>query len=299
MGSAKRSDTDAPQRSRRLPEWLKVKLRKGHLSQQTQEMLAAAHLHTVCQSAQCPNVGECFSSGTATLLLMGPHCTRNCGFCAVSSAAPSPLDPDEPHRVAQAVAAMELSYVVVTSVTRDDLPDGGAAHFAQTIRAIRSCSPHARIEVLVPDFAGDEGCVAAVLEAGPAVLNHNVETVARLQPEVRPMAGYARSLGVLRAARRIAPDVPTKSGLMVGLGESDQEIHDTLRDLADAGVAIVTIGQYLRPSPRHLPVRRYVPPQRFGEYQEVGQALGLKHVVAGPFVRSSYRAETAAEDAGV
>jgi lipoic acid synthetase len=283
----------------RLPDWLKVKMGKARLTEATSRLVHDARLHTVCQSARCPNIGECFGAGTATFLLMGNRCTRDCGFCAVAGGAPEPLDPDESRRIAETVAEMGLTYAVLTSVTRDDLPDGGAGHFAAAIRAIRAACPRAKVEVLVPDFGGDEACVGTVVEAGPDVFNHNVETVRRLQATVRPQAGHDTSLYVLRSASRLAPGIPTKSGLMVGLGETDDEVTEALRDLADAGVSIVTIGQYLQPSPRHLPVARFVPPELFDDYRQVGESLGLKHVIAGPFVRSSYHAEAAARNAGV
>ncbi len=283
----------------RLPEWLKVKMGKGELSAETRDRVKDAQLHTVCQSARCPNIGECFTSGTATFLLLGGHCTRNCGFCAVSSGAPEPLDPDEPRRIAETIEQMQLTYAVLTSVTRDDLPDGGAAHFAATITAIKERLPATRVEVLVPDFHGDQACIATVLGARPDVFNHNVETVRRLQALVRPQAAYDTSLGVLATARCLAPDIPTKSGIMVGLGETDEEVAETLTDMAGAGIAIATIGQYLRPTSRHLPVERYVHPDQFGTYRQEGEAAGLNHVIAGPFVRSSYHAELAATEAGI
>jgi len=286
-------------RPRHLPEWLKVKLGKAQLSERTRELVERGQLRTVCQSARCPNIGECFAAGTATFLLMGNRCTRNCGFCAVATGPPEPLDVDEPRRVAEAVAELRLRYAVLTSVTRDDLSDGGAAHIAATIRAIKGLRPGTRVEALVPDFRGDGAAVEVVLRAKPDVLNHNVETVPRLQAVVRPQASYETSLAVLATARRMAPETPTKSGLMVGLGETDDEVRETLGDLANAGVSIVTVGQYLRPSPRHLPVDRYVHPDEFERYRQVGLALGLKHVIAGPFVRSSYHAEETAAQAGV
>ena len=288
------SDGKPPQPSRRLPDWLKVKMGKAQLSEQTRRLVRDAGLHTVCQSARCPNIGECFGAGTAAFLLMGDRCTRNCGFCAVTHGAPEPLDGDEPRRIAGIVAEMKLAYAVLTSVTRDDVPDGGAAHFAHTVRAIKAARPSTQVDVLVPDFRGSEAGVRTVLEARPDVFNHNVETVRRLQAQVRPQASYDTSLAVLWTASKLAADLPTKSGLMVGLGETDEEIAEALRDLADAGVSIVTVGQYLRPSPRHLPVQRFVHPDHFERYREVGENLGLKHVVAGPFVRSSYHAEEAA-----
>ncbi len=282
-----------------LPDWLKVKLRKGHLSCDTRYLIDRAGVHTVCQSAMCPNIGECFGSGTATFLLMGDRCTRNCRFCAVATGAPEPLDEREPERVAHAVDRMGLDYVVLTSVTRDDLPDGGAAHFAAVIEAIKQRRHQARVEVLVPDFGGRRESLECVLAAAPCVLNHNIETVRRLQPRIRPQASYETSLAVLTAAAELAPGIPTKSGLMVGLGETDEEVAGALRDLARAGVAIVTVGQYLQPSPRHVPIERYVHPDVFARYEQVGRVLGLKRVFAGPFVRSSYRAEQAAARAGL
>jgi lipoic acid synthetase len=289
----------APRPAGPLPDWLKVKLRKGELSREVREMVGRADLHTVCQSAMCPNLGECFGSGTATFLLMGERCTRNCSFCAVPSGTPEPLDFDEPERVAKAADQLGLDYVVLTSVTRDDIPDGGASHFAAAIEAVRRARPGARIEVLVPDFGGSRQCIQRVLAAGPFVLNHNVETVKRLQAAIRPQASYETSLGLLSAAAEIAPETPTKSGLMVGLGETDDEVVDALKDLVGVGVAIVTIGQYLRPSPRHAAIDRYVHPDAFARYEQVGRKLGLKQVFAGPFVRSSYHAEQAAARAGL
>ncbi|MBM3473135.1 MAG: lipoyl synthase [Armatimonadetes bacterium] len=283
-----------PRPAGRLPDWLKVKMGKARLSESTRRLVQDARLHTVCQSAKCPNIGECFGAGTATFLLMGDRCTRNCGFCAVRAGPPEPLDEHEPRRVAETVAEMALDYAVLTSVTRDDLPDGGAGHFAATVCAIKAARPEAQVEVLVPDFQGDETPIRTVLEAAPDVFNHNLETVRRLQAQVRPQAGYETSLGVLRAAHRLAPAIPTKSGLMVGLGETDEEVAEALRDLAEVGVSIVTIGQYLQPSPTHLPVARFVHPDLFARYGQVGESLGLKHVIAGPFVRSSYHAEEAA-----
>lgn len=277
----------------RLPDWLRVKTGKATQCAETRALLAAHGLNTVCENAQCPNIGECYSSQTATFLIMGRTCTRNCGFCAVHPGTPGPLDPEEPQRVARAAAELGLDYVVVTSVTRDDLPDGGAAHFAATIAALRTHSA-AQVEVLIPDFGGDRRALATVLEAGPCVLNHNVETVRRLAPTVRPQADYEQSLQVLRDSAELAPEIIRKSGFMVGLGETDAEIQELLRDLCDAGCQLLTIGQYLRPSRHHLPVTRYVPPEQFAEYARQGLALGFEEVVSGPFVRSSYRAAEAA-----
>ena len=283
----------------RLPDWLRVKTGKRDQGQATHALLRELGLNTVCSSARCPNLGECYGCQTATFLILGSRCTRNCGFCAVASGAPEPLDDDEPRRVALAAERLGLRYVVVTSVTRDDLPDGGAAHFARTITALHEALPEAQVEVLIPDFQGDRAALATVLSAGPAVLNHNLETVRRLQATVRPQAAYATSLGVLAAAGEIAPQIPRKSGLMVGLGETDEEIRAALADLAAAGVSIVTLGQYLRPTARHLPVERYVPPGQFEVYADWAREAGLAHVASSPFVRSSYHAAEAAAAAAV
>jgi len=262
------------------------------------ELLESLHLNTVCRSAKCPNRGECFASGTATFLIMGAYCTRGCRFCAVEAAQPLALDADEPRRVAEAAKRMDLSHVVVTTVTRDDLPDGGASHFVEVITALREAVPAARVEVLTSDFAGNLESVDTVVGARPDVFNHNVETVPRLYPEVRPAAEYARSLAVLSRAKEAAPDIPTKSGLMVGLGESFDEVAAVLHDLRRTGVDIVTIGQYLRPSSSHLPVARFVSPSEFDRYAEVATALGFAGVASAPFVRSSYHAAEVAEAAG-
>ncbi len=278
--------------ARRLPPWLRVKTGKARQSRATHDLVAAYGLHTVCEGARCPNIGECYCQKTATFMVMGARCTRDCRFCAVEHGTPCSLEPDEPQRVAAASAALGLRYVVVTSVTRDDLPDGGASHFAATIHAVRETLPHAKVEVLTPDFRGDETCLHTVLQAGPDVFNHNVETVRRLQARVRPQASYETSLEVLRRAS--AAPAPMKSGLMVGLGETGDEIRATMDDLAQAGVVLLTIGQYLRPTRRHVPVARYVPPEEFGQYVEWGKDAGIAHVFAGPFVRSSYRAAEAA-----
>jgi len=293
------SDRKSPRPRTPLPEWLKVKWGKKRLSQETRSTLRDAGLNTVCQSAMCPNIGECFGAGMATFLLMGDRCTRDCRFCAVSHGQPAELDQDEPRRIAEAADRMGLRYVVLTSVTRDDLPDGGASHVARAIRAIKTRQPGTRVEVLIPDFQGDAHSLETVLQARPDVLNHNIETVRRLQSQIRPQASYEVSMAVLARAGRLAPDVPTKSGLMVGLGETDDEVADALRDLAGAGVRIVTIGQYLQPSPQHLPVQRYVHPDTFARYEGAGEALGLSEVIAGPFIRSSYHAEGAAARIGL
>ncbi len=257
------------------------------------ELLRELGLHTVCQSAHCPNACECFARGTATFLILGSVCSRSCAFCAVTRGLPAPPDPDEPRRVAEAAARLGLSHVVVTSVTRDDLPDGGSGHFAATIAAIRAACT-AAVEVLTPDFQGSEPCIRRVLEARPDVFNHNVETVPRLYPRVRPQAAYERSIEVLRLAAEAGEGAATKSGLMVGLGESHDEVLAVMRDLRDAGCQALTVGQYLRPSPEHLPVERFVPPEEFDTYQHEAEALGFAAVAAGPFVRSSYHADALA-----
>jgi lipoic acid synthetase len=255
-------------------------------------------LHTVCEEARCPNRGECFARGTATFLLLGDVCTRACGFCDIANGRPLPVDPFEPWRVHEAAAAMRLGFIVLTSVDRDDLADGGAAHFAATIRAVRSIEPRPGVEVLTPDFRGSLDSLRTVLEAEPDVFNHNVETVERLYTRVRRGARLARSLGLLAAAKRFSPGITVKSGLMLGLGETEGEVRELLERLRAAGVDIVTIGQYLRPSAGNLPVVEYVAPEAFDRHGEFGRSLGFRHVFSGPFVRSSYRAEEALLAAG-
>lgn len=274
-----------------LPSWIKRRFPPQEEWEDVQKLLRTLALHTVCESARCPNIGECFRRGTATFLILGNVCTRSCRFCAVEKGVPKPLDPEEPERVAEAAKRLNLKHVVVTSVTRDDLPDGGAHHFAATIAALRRVLPQATVEVLVPDFQGKEEALDVVLAARPHVLNHNVETVPRLYPFVRPQADYVRSLWLLGRVKDKAPDVLTKSGLMVGLGETRAEVEGVLHDLRDVRCDIVTIGQYLRPSMRHLPVAAYLPPEEFEYYREYGLRLGFLGVASGPFVRSSYRAE--------
>jgi lipoic acid synthetase len=247
-------------------------------------------LHTVCQEAKCPNIWECFSARTATFLILGDRCTRNCGFCAVATGPQGPPDPEEPQRVADAAAAMQLAYVVVTSVTRDDLTDGGACHFAETIGRIRERLPEARIEVLIPDFQGHRHALQRVVQARPDVLNHNIETVARLYPTVRPQAIYARSLELIKRVGVYDPSIPTKSGLMLGLGETEDEIRQSLADLRAAGCRMLTLGQYLQPSKQHLPVNRFVTPEEFDRWKTAAVAMGFTEVASGPFVRSSYHA---------
>jgi len=274
----------------RLPGWLKRPVGSGSTYQQVREVLADLQLATVCGSAGCPNQGECFSQGTATFMILGEVCTRDCQFCRVAHGAVSAVSGDEPERVAEASARLGLRHVVVTSVTRDDLEDGGAEHFAGTIRAIRKRLENATIEVLTPDFKGDTDCLDTVCAARPDVFNHNLETTRRLTPEIRSAADYERSLGVLRyvADKKHGPIV--KSGFMVGLGETEEEINELLRDLREAGVQMVTIGQYLRPSKRNRDVQKFYRPEEFEAIKAKAQALGFEHVAAGPFVRSSYQA---------
>lgn len=273
------------------PRWLIRRLPKGTTYEGVRASLSRGRLYTVCQEAKCPNLWECFSRKTATFLLMGPRCTRNCRFCAVEQGPSRPPDPEEPARVAEAVKGMGLSYVVITSVTRDDLSDGGAGHFASTIEEIRKRMPRALVEVLIPDLQGSPDALRRVLKARPDLLNHNLETVARLYPSVRPGAIYDRSLELLRRAREYEPDIPTKSGLMLGLGESDEEIKKTLDDLLRVGCNTLTLGQYLRPSKDHLPVGRFVHPDEFDGWREFALKMGFSGVASGPFVRSSYHAK--------
>ena len=270
------------------PEWLKKRLPEASSLRIMENLLRERGLHTVCESALCPNLGECFGRRTATFLILGDICTRSCGFCGVTSSTPGPLDADEPAQVADAVARLDLRHVVVTSVTRDDLPDGGSRHYVATIRAIRTAVPTATIEVLVPDFGGDREDVARVLAEAPDVFNHNLETVPRLYSQVRPQAIYGRSIAVLEQAATEGSSI-VKTGIMVGLGETAEEVQTVLTDVRAAGVHVVTIGQYLRPSSCHLPVVEYVHPHRFAEYGEFGESLGLQ-VHSAPFVRSSFHA---------
>jgi len=287
--------SDTAKRRSPLPPWLRKRVPSRGEAEHVRALLAELGLETVCQSAHCPNLPECFARGTATFMILGESCTRSCRFCAVPSSPPGPPRDDEPQAVAEAAARLNLRHVVVTSVTRDDLPDGGSGHFARTIAALRSRLPKAVVEVLVPDFEGREADIRTVCEAGPDVFNHNVETVPRLYGTVRPEADYRRSLDVLASAGRFADahDRPraTKSGLMVGLGETADEVRAVLRDLREAGCGIVTIGQYLAPSKAHLPVARFVEPAEFEAWEAEARALGFQAVAAGPFVRSSYQAE--------
>ncbi|MCP4693429.1 MAG: lipoyl synthase [Desulfobacterales bacterium] len=277
-------------RSRAKPRWLKRRIPAGGEYETVRRLLGESGLHTVCQEAQCPNLWECFTKHTATFMILGSRCTRNCRFCAVGHGPSGAPDPGEPARVAKAAHAMKLRYVVVTSVTRDDLPDGGAGIFAETIRAIRDKNPDALVEVLTPDFQGDEAALRTVLEARPDVLNHNIETVERLYPSVRPEAVYQRSLDFLRRASLWTPAILTKSGVMLGLGETDQELRRTMADLLKSGCAILTLGQYLQPTKAHLPVHRYVPPEEFERWRKIALDMGFSEAASGPFVRSSYHA---------
>jgi lipoic acid synthetase len=276
----------------RLPEWLRMQLPTTESYAKTRVLLNELRLHTVCESAQCPNHWECWSKGTATFMIGGDRCTRACGFCAVSTAKPLPLDPQEPTRVAEACHRMRLRHVVITAVARDDLADGGAEHFRATIAAVRTAVPGIVIEVLTPDFNARLPAIQTVLQAHPQVFNHNLETVRRLTPAVRSRATYDRSLEVLRVAKEIVgSQACTKSGLMLGLGEEEAEVHQAMRDLRSVGCDILTLGQYLQPTRAHLPVVAYVAPEQFAGYARLGRELGFLHVASGPKVRSSYHAE--------
>ena len=279
----------------RRPDWLKVRVPGGDNYFELKRLMRDLQLHTVCESARCPNVAECWGHRTATFMILGDLCTRTCAFCTVPKGKPLPLDLAEPERVAQAAEAMGLRYVVVTSVDRDDQSDGGATIFARTIGALRRRIEGAQVEVLIPDFRGSAEALRIVLDAGPDVLNHNIETVPRLYPVVRRGSRFERSLGLLKRSREIAPSIPTKSGLMVGLGETFEEVASVLAELARVGVAIVTIGQYLRPSGRQLPVARFYTPDEFAALKREGERLGIGHVESGPLVRSSYHAHQQTE----
>jgi lipoic acid synthetase len=274
----------------RRPDWLKVRVPSGKNFIELRTLMRDLELHTVCEEAHCPNMGECWEHRTATFMILGDICTRACGFCAVTSGKPLTLDLHEPQRVAEAVQQMGLKHVVITSVNRDDLADGGSTLFAATIRKVREANPGCTIEVLIPDFEGVEQSLIAVMRAEPDILNHNLETIERLTRRVRRKAQYRRSLAVLRRAKELAPDRLTKSGIMLGLGETSEEIAETLRDLFEARVDVITIGQYLRPSAKHLPVDRYYSPDEFVAWRDYGMSLGFRHVESGPLVRSSYHA---------
>ncbi len=283
----------APSPALPRPQWLRAPAPVGEKYRELKSLIDSMGLHTVCESAACPNIGDCWNRGTATFMILGNVCTRRCGFCAVQKGAPLEVDYDEPRRVAEAAAAMGLRYAVVTSVNRDDRKDGGAELFALTIHAIRERLPGCRVEVLVPDFQGSREAMETVMAARPDVLNHNTETVPRLYRQVRLGARYERSLEMLAFAKHISPETPVKSGLMLGLGETAAEVLAVMRDLRAHRVDILTLGQYLRPSPRHLPIVRYVPPSEFDELRRAGYEMGFGHVEAGPLVRSSYHASDA------
>ena len=280
------------------PSWLKVPLSHGPHFKELKRLMRSQGLHTICEEALCPNIGECWGEfRTASFLILGDVCTRNCGFCDVTTGRPSEVDWTEPKRLADAVARLGLRHVVITSVTRDDLPDGGAAIFAATIRALKRQDPALGVEVLIPDLQGNWNALATVMEACPDILNHNIETVPRLYDRVRPKARYAQSLELLRRAKALSPRVPSKSGVMVGLGERTDELLDVFRDLRGHGVDVLTVGQYLRPTMKHLPVERYVSPEEFDTLRGEARAMGFRHVESGPLVRSSYHAHAQLEQA--
>ena len=276
---------------RARPEWLKVRLPTGPAYENLRRLMRTKELHTVCEEAHCPNMAECWGAGTATFMILGDTCTRSCGFCAVKTGRPGTVDLDEPARVGDAVAKMSLGHAVVTSVNRDELPDGGASIFAATIREIRRQSPGTTVEVLIPDFLGKPEALDAVLDARPEVLSHNVETVPRLYSRVRPQARYERSLGVLKRISEHGDGIVCKTGIMVGLGETSAEVLATMRDIVARGAHVLTVGQYLRPSSMHLPIERYWAPEEFAALRDAGMAMGYRHVESGPLVRSSYHAE--------
>jgi lipoyl synthase len=281
----------------RRPDWLRARAPGGRNYHELKVLTNRLALHTVCESARCPNMGECWEQRTATFMILGDVCTRRCGFCAVPKGAPLPVDYEEPERVAAAIAELDLEYAVVTSVNRDDRADGGAEVFARTICAIRQARPGCRIEVLVPDFQGSREALETVMEARPDVLNHNIETVPRLYRAVRPAANYENSLKLIAAARQLEPTVATKSGMMLGLGERMEEVLETMSDLVAHSCQILTLGQYLRPSLDHLPIARYVTPSEFAKLKTAGEQMGFSHVESGPLVRSSYHARTQLEAA--
>jgi lipoyl synthase len=283
----------------RKPSWLKVRAPGGENYVRLKGLMKELNLHTVCEEAHCPNVGECWQHGTATFMILGDVCTRNCGYCAVSHGRPPSYDVDEPNRVAAAIAQMNLQHAVITSVDRDDLPDYGAWIFAETIRQIHQRLPGCSVEVLVPDFQGNEDSIRAVLEAGPEIYNHNTETVPRLYKRARPGGRYERVMQIFRFAKQVAPHIPTKTGIILGLGETTEEVVAVMRDLRAVDVDILTLGQYLRPSDGHLPLDRYYTPEEFRALREIGMGLGFRHVEAGPLVRSSYHAWEQVQAAGV
>ena len=280
-----------PRARRRLPEWFRVPAPGSERYRELKTLVRELDLHTVCESALCPNIGECWERGTATFMILGDVCTRSCGFCAIETGRPNGLDLEEPGRVAEAVCTLGLRHAVITSVNRDELPDGGAAIFGETIAEIHMLSPETSVEVLIPDFQGDWAALAVVMCAGPEILNHNLETVPRLYGTMRPQAKYGRSLELLRRAKEMRPDIPTKSGIMVGAGETVDEVHATIHDIGSQDTDILTVGQYLRPSPAHVPVARFYHPDEFRELKSFAEGAGFRHVESGPLVRSSYHAE--------
>jgi lipoic acid synthetase len=289
-----------PQPAMRKPEWIRMKVPDSVRFQEIKQILRENNLHTVCEEASCPNIGECFSGGTATFMILGDVCTRRCPFCDVAHGKPLAPDSDEPENLGRTIAEMRLKYVVITSVDRDDLRDGGAQHFAHCIQSVRAHSPQIKVEILVPDFRGRLDRALEILAlAPPDVMNHNLETVPRLYKQARPGADYNNSLALLKAFRELHPDVPTKSGLMLGLGETDDEILQVMQDLRDHNVTMLTLGQYLQPSIHHLPVQRFVTPERFVQFEQQALAMGYIHAACGPMVRSSYRADNQAQGVGI
>jgi lipoic acid synthetase len=289
-----------PSEPLRKPDWIRVRAGGGERFLEIKRILREKRLHTVCEEASCPNIGECFGHGTATFMIMGDLCTRRCPFCDVAHGRPNPLDPDEPRHLGETIAALNLKYVVITSVDRDDLRDGGAGHFVECIRSVRALSPQTRIEILTPDFRGRLDRALEILDAGPPdVMNHNLETAPRLYKEARPGSDYQFSLNLLKKFKALHPSVPTKSGIMVGLGESDEEILQVMRDMRAHDIDMLTIGQYLAPSSSHLPVRRYVHPDTFKMFEEEAYKMGFSHAAVGAMVRSSYHADQQAHAAGV
>lgn len=276
--------------NQRLPEWLTIRLPRPDTIKNVEQMMRSKNLHTVCESARCPNLPECWSKKTATFMILGDTCTRSCGFCAIKVGRGLTVDADEPANVAKVAEDLGLQHVVVTSVARDDLPDEGATQFANTIRALHEKNPNTIVEVLTPDFKGKKWCIKIVTDSQPEIYNHNIETVERLHTVVRPQAKYARTLGVLQTVKELDPRIYTKSGIMLGLGETKEEVIKTLQDLRDIGVDAVTIGQYLRPTMHHLPVVEYIHPSVFAEYEKIGEEMGFAFVASGPFIRSSYNA---------
>ncbi|MBC8325527.1 MAG: lipoyl synthase [Verrucomicrobia subdivision 3 bacterium] len=289
--SAVAEPAPSPQKRPRLPEWFRLQLPTASAYFATRNLIDDLNLHTVCESARCPNHWECWSKGTATFMIAGDRCTRACGFCAVDTRKPMALEADEPERVAEATRRMKLKHIVITAVARDDLADGGAAHFQKVIERVRAVNPETIIEILTPDFLDDDAAIDTVLAARPEIFNHNLETIRRLTPEVRSVATYDRSLSVLSKAKKRAPEIFTKSGLMLGLGETEAELHEAMADLRAVGCDLLTLGQYLQPTQKHLPVVEFIHPDQFAEHKKTAEAMGFTHVASGPLVRSSYHAD--------